>query len=142
MSKSTATAKTNNLETLRAKEQELREKTKLVKQAQALREWEQKTKKRNSQYVVGSLRAPKKDEAAELGHCHGQVCSIKCEVCGVVRTINKQDAFQVRFCKEHKNAARKAKAKARRLEKALDGKSAADIEKEISVLDKQLKVAS
>lgn len=117
---------------------------KALKEKKALSDWEKKivdgTDDRlgNKQYVVGSVREPTAKDETELGHVHGKVCEIKCQTCGVIRVINKQDAFQVRFCKKHKSEARKEKAKAKRQETKLSGKSANEIELEISALKAQL----
>jgi predicted alpha-1,6-mannanase (GH76 family) len=138
----TATNITANLNELKAKEQELKDAKKALKVAQKLKEWEAETKARNPQYVMGSLRQGTDADEANLGHCHGQVCEITCEVCGKVRVVNKQDAKQCRFCKEHKNEARKATAKAKRLEKALEGKSVEDVEAQIVELNNQLAALS
>jgi hypothetical protein len=47
---------------------------------------------------------------------HGFLCTVKCthEGCAKVRVINKQDAFQVTLCKEHKREQQKEARKARR----------------------------
>jgi hypothetical protein len=111
---------------------------KALRAQQKLEEWEEKTIARNPQYVKGSVRKPTAKDEAELGHVHGMVCSIKCQVCGKLRTINKQDAFQCRFCKEHKNEARKASAKAKRQAAKLDNKSAEEIQAEIDDLRAEL----
>ena len=47
---------------------------------------------------------------------HGRICDIACVDCGELRTINAQDAFQVKRCIKHqaikaKNAAAKRRAK-------------------------------
>ena len=126
------------LETLNDKVAQLKEAKKAVKEAKARREWEAKTKARNSQYVVGSLRRPTEADEEELVHCHGWVCLVTCETCGVERVVNKQDAFQVRFCKEHRAESRKAAAKTKRAEKALKGKSVEDVEAELEKLQAEL----
>ena len=41
---------------------------------------------------------------------HGRICQIKCQETGALRTINVQDAFQVKYCEEVQ--ARKAREKA------------------------------
>lgn len=132
----------SDLDQLKAKEKELREKKKALKEAQERQAWETKTKQRNPQFVVGSLRRPTSEDEATLGHVHGWVCSIECASCGKVRVINKQDAFQVRFCSECKTEARKAAAKAKRLEKSLEGKSVEDIQAEIDELNALLTAKS
>ena len=84
-------------------------------------EWETKTKARNSQYVVGSVRKATDADKALLGaHCHGEVCEIVCLECSQIRVINKQDAFQSRYCKEHLREAKKAASAGRRASKVQD----------------------
>ena len=70
---------------------------------------------------MGSLRPSTDKDLKVLSHVHGWVCLIACQLksCKVKRLINKQDAFQVRFCVEHKNEANKARTKARRQQKIL-----------------------
>ena len=76
-------------------------------------EWEVKKKEANEQYVVGSLRRATEEDKKNL-HVHGDwVCSIKCAECGTMRTVNRQDAHQVRYCEEHKKEARAASRKKR-----------------------------
>jgi hypothetical protein len=127
-----------DLNTITTLQDELKAKKKALRQAQERKEWEAKTKARNPQYVVGSLRKASAEEEAQLTHCHGEVCTILCEVCGRERVINKQDAFQVRFCKEHRKEASKTKAKAKRLEKKLGSVNPAELEAQIAALDEQL----
>jgi hypothetical protein len=117
---------------------ELKAKKKLVKKMDALKEWEEATKVKNPQYVMGSLRAATEDDLAIVGHTHGFVCLIKCEVCGEERLVNKQDAFQSRTCKACKKKASKAKAKARATAKKLAGLSKEDIQAQINALNAQL----
>jgi len=83
-----------------------------------LAEWETRTKARNPQYVLGSVRQDTTISAG--GHGHGEVCDIECQVCGTVRTVNKQDAFQVRYCLEHKNEGKKVASAERRAAKSAD----------------------
>jgi NAD-dependent SIR2 family protein deacetylase len=128
----------SGLADLQNKEAQLKELKKQLKIAKDRKEWEAKTQKLNPQYVVGSLRVATAEDEAALSHCHGQVADIKCQMCGKVRVVNKQDAFQVKFCEEHKKEARKAKAKAKRLEKALSGKSVEDVQAQIDALNDQL----
>jgi len=101
-------------EVLASKQGELR----AVKAAAKLAEWETATKARNPQYVVGSVRQDTTISAG--GHGHGEVCDIECLVCGGVRTVNKQDAFQVRYCLEHKNEGKRQANAERRAAKAQD----------------------
>jgi len=46
--------------------------------------------------VAGSVREPTAEDRKVLSKCHGKVCTIKCVDTGVARTINTQDAFQVK----------------------------------------------
>ena len=138
MSQASTVVDLSTLSTLEAKEQELREAKRRLQAAKERREWEAKTKARNPRYVVGSVRKASAEDEAQLSHCHGEVATILCEICGKERVVNKQDAFQVRFCKEHKAEARKAISKAKRAEKRLEGKSVEDIEAQIAALNEQL----
>ena len=90
------------METLASKQQAVRE----ARANLALSAWEDRTAARNPQYVRGSVR--KDSHISAGGHGHGEVCDITCVTCGVVRTVNKQDAFQVRYCLEHKGEGKKA----------------------------------
>lgn len=135
---SSATITLSDLSTLTAKEEELREAKRALRAAQERREWEAKTKARNPAFVVGSLRKPTAEDEAQLAHCHGMVCTIRCEACDRERVINKQDAFQVRFCTGCAKEARKAASKAKRLEKRLEGKSVDDVQAQIDALNEQL----
>jgi len=93
------------METLSAKQQAV----KALKGQVALEAWETKTKARNPQYAMGSVRKATDADKALLGaHCHGEVCEIVCLECSQTRVINKQDAFQSRYCKEHLREAKKA----------------------------------
>ena len=84
-------------------------------------EWETKTKARNPQYVMGSVRKATDADCALLGaHCHGEVCEIVCLECSQIRVINKQDAFQSRYCKEHLREAKKVASAGRRAAKVQD----------------------
>jgi len=133
-----STITVEGLAELEAKTQELKE----LKRARKVREeqevWEAKTKARNPQYVMGSLRQGQPGDEEHVKHVHGWVCEIVCAECGETRIINKQDAFQVRFCKVHKDEARKAASKAKRLEKKVAGKSVEEIQAEIDALNAQL----
>jgi len=71
----------------------------------------------NPQIVPETLRATAEGETINGAPAKGWAVTITCEVCGVEREINTQDAFQVRFCEEHKAEASKAKAKERRAAK-------------------------
>lgn len=54
--------------------------------------------------IPGSVREATAADERKVGHTHKHVCDIKCTVpkCTVVRTVNTQDVFQVRRCKEHR----------------------------------------
>jgi len=69
---------------------------------------------RNPQIVVESLRPSNEGEFVNGKPAKGWVVEIECETCGARRTINTQDAFQVKFCEEHKAEARKVANKAKR----------------------------
>lgn len=53
--------------------------------------------------VRGSIREATAKDERKVGHSHKRVCDIKCTVrgCGIIRTVNTQDVFQVARCKEH-----------------------------------------
>ena len=72
-----------------------------------------KVRRANPQLVLGSLRTATEAEAATFSHCHGQVAEIRCAKadCSATRLINKQDAFQSRYCKAHLTEGRKAARK-------------------------------
>lgn len=125
---------------LEARKAALKEQVKAEKAAAKLAEWEQRTKERNPAFMVGSTRKATEADEAILGHVHGQVCEIKCqhEGCSTVRVINKQDAFQVRFCQEHKKTAGRARAKARRQAKHAAARTPEVIRAEIAELEAQL----
>ncbi len=114
---------------------EVAEKERAVKAMNEVAEWEAKTLERNPAYVVGSLRKATAAEAAALGHCHGWVCDIRCLNCGEIRTVNKQDAFQSRFCVACRKTASKEVAKEKRLTKKMAGVTKEDIEKQIAELN-------
>ena len=96
----------------------MRRKVREAKEDQKRREWEAKTKERNQQYVVGSLRRGTGEDVETVGHNHGWVCEVTCRECGCKRVVNKQDAFQAVRCKECQKTAKKAKRKAKRKVKA------------------------
>jgi len=68
----------------------------------------------NPQLRPETLRAAFPGEQINGRDAKGWVVTIVCETCGTEREINTQDAFQVRFCEEHKAEASKAAAKVRR----------------------------
>ena len=104
-------------ETLASKRDELR----TLKAEAELADWEAKTSAKNPQYVPGSVRKATDEDKALLGvHCHGEVCEIVCLECGKTRVINRQDAFQSRYCKEHVKEGKKAAARERRAAKVAD----------------------
>lgn len=71
--------------------------------------------------VAGSVRLPTAEDKALLDHCHGKVCDIECVDTGELRTINVQDAFQVKRTVE----AQKAYLRRRRAERAKQRREAA-----------------
>lgn len=105
---------------LAALKAQLSAKLKDAKLAKETSEWEAAISVRNPQYVVGSLRKGTEADGDLLGHVHGMVCEIQCLECSAKRLINKQDAFQVRYCEEHKKEGRKIKAAVKREAAAKD----------------------
>lgn len=83
----------------------------------------------NPQLRPETLRKAVEGELINGTPAKGWVVTIECEACGELREINTQDAFQVRFCEEHKAEAAKAKAKERR-----DGKRTEKIAAETAQL--------
>jgi len=71
----------------------------------------------NPQVRPDTLRQASPDELVNSLPAKGWVVQIECATCGEMRTVNTQDAFQVRFCEEHKADAAKAAAKDRRAAK-------------------------
>jgi Zn-finger protein len=117
---------------------ELRAKKATVKAAKDLASWEAKISARNPAYVMGSVRKATDNDAEILGHAHGMVCLIKCMECGKTRLINKQDAFQVKHCKNCRKIARQNAAKKRRQAKALADTNPEMIREEMAKLQDQL----
>ena len=138
MSTNTAIKSAVEIESLRTEERRLREVKSQLKAAQERAIWEAKTKARNPQYQEGSVRKPTPEDIEELGHTHGLVCSIVCSSCGSTRTVNLQDAFQARFCKECKKAAGASAAKDRRASKKLAGASVQDLMAQIAAAEAAL----
>lgn len=68
----------------------------------------------NPQVLPDTLRPSAEDEQVNGRPAKGWVVEIECATCSTRRLVNTQDAFQVRFCEEHKDEARKANAKERR----------------------------
>lgn len=71
----------------------------------------------NPQVRPETLRQTTEGETINGAPAKGWAVTIGCETCGAEREINTQDAFQVRFCEEHKAEAAKAKARERRANK-------------------------
>jgi len=121
-------------------ESAIRAKKASLKAREAAAAWETKTKERNPQYVVGSIRKATDADMGAMKHCHGEVCEIVCEVCGATRIVNKQDAFQVRFCEScaaaAKRESRKEHAQVKRMEKK--GATKESLEAELKALDAML----
>jgi len=91
----------------------------------------------NPQLLPDTLRQTEEGELINGTPAKGQAVSIECAVCGKLREINTQDAFQTRFCTDHKAEAQKAAAKARRAAKKdekLAKLSDADLEAQIAEL--------
>jgi len=74
--------------------------------------------------VPGSIRSPSANDFNVLTHAHGKVCDISCQQCGTVRPVNKQDVFQVKYCKECRATVTKAEDKVKRAEKAAEKRAA------------------
>jgi len=129
---------TDQLARLEAVKTELQAKVRQAKVLRELGEWERGIKARNPQYVIGSLRPATDQDVMVLGHAHGWVCEIQCTTCGVKRVINKQDAFQVKYCAAHKAEARKAKAKASREAVKAAGMTPDKLAEQIELLQRQL----
>lgn len=68
----------------------------------------------NPALLPNTLRASAEGELVNGRPAKGWVVEIACLTCSEHRTVNTQDAFQVRYCETHKDEARKAKAKERR----------------------------
>lgn len=68
--------------------------------------------------VTGSVREPTSEDKKVLGaKCHGKVCTIKCVDTGELRTINTQDAFQVKRTAEAQEKFLRRRRAERRAEK-------------------------
>jgi hypothetical protein len=126
------------LAAVEAEEKRLKALKAQVKEATENAAWEEKTLAKNPNYVPGSLRKATDADRAILSHCHGEVCEIRCESCGEVRVVNKQDAKQCRFCTDCKKTATKNAAKVKRAEKRLSGKSVEALQAEIAEAQKAL----
>ena len=74
--------------------------------------------KKHSHVVDGSVREPTDADKAALDHIHGRVCDIKCVDTGELRTINVQDAFQVKRSVAAQKVHLKKQRATRRAEKA------------------------
>jgi hypothetical protein len=135
---------TNSTTVLDTKRAELAALAERVEQAERLA-WEKKTIARNPQLVLGSLRIATVEEAATLSHCHGEIAEIRCAYtgtngeCGETRIVNKQDAFQVRYCLEHKSESKKAARAAKSAVDANDpAKAQAAIARKMAALQAKL----
>ena len=73
--------------------------------------------------VKGSVRDPNAADTKVVSESHGKVCTIKCVECKTERTINCQDAFQVKHCLECKDKLVKARRAQRRAKRAKRSKS-------------------
>jgi hypothetical protein len=96
---------------------------------------------RNPSLLPDTLRQAREGELINGLPAKGWVVSISCEMCGELREINTQDAFQVRFCTEHKGEAQKAASKARRMAKkdaAFAALSDEDLAAELAKLEAEL----
>lgn len=75
--------------------------------------------------VKGSVKEVKPGtEVGGITAVHGRICKIKCQESGKLRTINVQDAFQVKFSAEVQKKKARQRAAARRKKKAKAAKKA------------------
>jgi ribosomal protein S27E len=79
--------------------------------------------KKYAHVVKGSVRDPNAADTKAVSESHGKVCTIKCIECKTERTINCQDAFQVKHCLECKDKLVKARRAQRRAKRAKRSKS-------------------
>ena len=129
-----------------AKKEELEKAAKAAEKAkkdqEKLAAWETKTHKRNPAFVVGSTRQATDADRAKLTKCHGVVCEIRCTVCGKMRVVNKQDAFQVSTCgPKCRKVVAASVAKEKRLEKKHGSVKEEDLKAEIARLEKMVAAA-
>ena len=74
--------------------------------------------KKYSHVVSGSVREVKAGSKVDgIVAAHGRICKVKCK-CGKTRTINVQDAFQVKLCLNCQAKSAKERAASRRKKKA------------------------
>ena len=70
--------------------------------------------------VKGSIKeVPKNSIIDGIKAVHGRICKIKCTEtgCSKLRTVNVQDAWQVKFCADHQKKRARTKAAKNRKEK-------------------------
>jgi hypothetical protein len=113
----------------------LRAKIREEKEAAKTRSWEAKY----AHVVAGSTRSGGLDNGKAS---HGVVCSIACEMCGAERTINKQDAFQVRWCVTCAVVAKKGRQQTKRAEKSAAKLTPEAIQAKMAELEAQLAAMS
>lgn len=79
---------------------------------------------KHSHVVAGTVRHVPKGEEIDGMKSKGRVCDVACVDCGTIRTVNVQDAFQVRRCKpcteEHLKRRQQERRAARRKTKTDD----------------------
>lgn len=107
----------------------LKEKLAAAKEAKKQEEWLAKY----PHVVKGSIRKAEGISTGKKGH--GKVCTIRCEMCKAERTINVQDAFQVRYCSVHAELAKKIRQKDKREEKKLAKLSPEAVKAELARLN-------
>jgi hypothetical protein len=122
--------------TAQAQLEELKAKIKKAKEEKKTRDWEAKY----AHVVPGSTREDRKVSTGK--HGHGKVCVIRCEMCQAERTINVQDAFQVRYCEAHADMAKKVRQQERREEKKVAKLTPEAIKAEMARLEAMLAAVS
>ncbi len=116
-----------------------------AKAAEKLEAWKVRTAERNPACLVDTVRSVPAGETLDNGLVSkGRVVEIECQHCGTERTVNVQDAFQTRFCVEHKNVGRKATTKARIVKAQADKLaelSEEELQDELEALQAELEAA-
>ena len=74
----------------------------------------------------GSVRAVPKGTDIDGTQSKGRMCTVVCIDCGAERTVNVQDAFQVKRCRDCTKVYTQAKQKARRAERTAARKAKAE----------------
>jgi len=93
-------------------------KIKVVKQATKKKFNEEAFYRKYPHVVVGSVKEVAAGTKVDgIVAAHGRICQIKCIETGKLRTINVQDAFQVKYCVEVQVQKARERVSARRKEK-------------------------